>query len=183
MTTQRPIDRARALARELATTLLSLRCRGHVTAVPGAEEPDLDVARRYLVMTLWVPWRVPHVMLVPCVMAGETPAVLIGTWDPRGVALQQVVTSAAAFAAEVASATAATAVSAEDLAAQRAELKWAKDVPDLENEEFWPEVLAKMLTGQRVEELPQGSIVATVAGRVWSERLADIREKQRALEE
>lgn len=183
MTTQRPIDRARALARELATTLLSLRCRGHVMAVPGTEEPDLDIARRYLVMTLWVPWRVPHVMLVPCVMAGETPAVLVGTWDPRGVALQQVVTSAAAFAAEVASAAAVT-VSADDLAAQRAELKWAKDIPDLENEEFWPEVLAKMLTEKRdVDEVPAGSIVATVAERIWPDRLADLRERQRALEE
>lgn len=183
MTTERPIDRARALARELAQTLLSLRCRGHVMSVPGAEEPDLDVARRYLVMTLWVPWRVPNVMLVPCVMAGETPAVLVGTWDPRGVALQQVVTSAAAFASEVASA-AAVPVSADDLAAQRAELKWAKEVPDLENEEFWPEVLAKMLAEKRGDDdVPDGSIVATVVERIWPERLADLRERQRALEE
>ena len=183
MTTPRPIDRARALARELATTLLSLRCRGHVMAVPGVDEPDLGVARRYLVMTLWVSWRVPNVMLVPCVMGGETPAVLVGTWDPRGVALQQLVTSAAAFAAEVASA-AATGVSAEDLAAQRAALKWAKDAPDLENEEFWPEVLAKMLAQKRdVDEVPAGSIAATVAERIWPERLADLRERQRALEE
>jgi len=182
MTTQRPIDRARALARELATALLSLRCRGHVMAVPGADEPDLGVARRYLVMTLWVPWRVPNVMLVPCVMAGA-PAVLVGTWDPRGVALQQLVTSAAAFAAEVASA-AEAGVSADDLAAQRAELKWAKEVPDLENEEFWPEVLARMLTEKRGDdEVPDGSIVSTVAERIWPERLADLRERQRALEE
>lgn len=202
MTTGRPIQRAREMAGEMAAALAALRCVGHVIAVPGAEEPTLTVARRFMVMELWVPWRVPHVMLVACVAAGERPAVVVGTWDPRGVVLQQTVTSVGDFAAEVARA-AAHPVSEGDLAEQRAELGAATEVPDLENDEFWPEVLAKVLAegaegeagvGERegVDRGRDGDAdrdagVAGVAGavveRIWPERLADLRERRRALED
>lgn len=192
MTTGRAIDGAREMAADMAEALTALRCVGHVVAVPGAEAPTLAVARRFMVMELWVPWRVPHVMLVACV-AGGRPAVVVGTWDPRGVVLQQTVTSAADFAAEVARA-AGRAVGEADLEAQRAELRAATGVPDMENDEFWPEVLAKVLAEGREEEVGavgaagtmdggDGGLAAAVAERIWPERLADLRERRRAPEE
>ncbi|MEZ4405441.1 MAG: hypothetical protein R3A52_02955 [Polyangiales bacterium] len=173
------MERARAMAAEMATALASLRCRGHVVAVHGVDEPSLAVARRFMVMELWVPWRVPHVMLVPCVLAGERPAVVVGTWDPRGVVFEQTVTSSEAFAAEVARA-AARPVSAEDEAAQRRELAGAEGVPDLENDEFWPEVLARMLATKVDEEMGTTSgLPAAIVARIWPERLEDLRERAR----
>lgn len=183
MTKHEVMGLARSMAEELATALRSLRCRGHVVAVPGVDAPSLAVARRFMVMELWVPWRVPHVMLVPCVVAGERPAVVVGTWDPRGVVFEQTVTSTGAFAEEVARA-AARPVSAEDEAAQRGELDAAEGVPDLENDEFWPEVLAKMLAAPAEEEPgTTGGLPAAIAERIWPERLADLRERARRVEE
>lgn len=180
---ERPIEGAGAMAAEMATALESLRCRGHVLAVPGAAVPTLAVARRFMVMELWVPWRVPHVMLVPCAVAGETPAVVVGTWDPRGVVLEQTVISVADFAAEVARA-AEHPVGADDLAAQRAERAHATERPDLENDEFWPEVLAKMLAagGDDPVERRDG-FAGAIVERIWPERLADLRERARASDE
>lgn len=173
------MDRARAMAAEMATALASLRCRGHVVAVHGVDAPSLAVARRFMVMELWVPWRVPHVMLLPCVVAGERPAVVVGTWDPRGVVFEQTVTSSEDFAEEVARA-AARPVSAEDEAAQRRELASAEDIPDLENDEFWPEVLAKMLAAKVEEELGTTSgLPAAIVERIWPERLEDLRARAR----
>ena len=135
-----PFDRARALATDVAQALSPVMARGHVVAVPGCEAPTFREARRFVEMTLWMLWRAPHVMLVPCVLPGDRPAVLVGTWDPRGVALRQTVTSAGDFAAEVRRAAEAMrgGYGADDLALAAQLLRDEVGTPDLENMEFWP---------------------------------------------
>ena len=183
-----PFDRARALGTDVAQALTPLLARGHVVAVPGCEAPTFREARRFVEMTLWMLWRAPHVMLVPCVLPGDRPAVLVGTWDPRGVALRQTVTSAGDFAAEVRRAAEGMrgGYGADDLALAAQLLRDEVGTPDLENMEFWPEVLARL---QAVAPAPgepddAGAAVALpLVERAWPARLADHRERLRALED
>jgi hypothetical protein len=184
----RPLDRAQELARHLSRALGPLRCRGHAVSVPGCDPPSFREARRFVEMTLWMPWRVPHVMLVPCVLPGDRPAVLVGTWDPRGVAIRQTVTSTAAFEAEVAAAAATLGerASADDLATMRSQHEDGGDAPDLENLEFWPEVLSRLQGDRATAEQPDDPgvpVAAAIAERIWPARLEDLRELQRALDD
>lgn len=182
------LDRAQALAQDLSRALVALRCRGHVVAVPGAGEPAFREARRFVEVALWMFWRVPHVMLVPCALPDGRPAVLAGTWDPRGVAIRQTVTSAAAFEAEVAAAARALAArhSPGELAAIEGLYDDGAQLPELENMEFWPEVLAKLRATAADPAEPDdlgAPVVAPIAERIWAARLDDLREAQRALED
>lgn len=184
----RSIDRAQEVARHLSRALGPLWCRGHAVSVPGCDPPTFREARRFVEMTLWMPWRVPHVMLVPCVLPGDRPAVLVGTWDPRGVAIRQTVTSAADFEAEVAaaSATLRARASADDLAMMRSQREDNADAPDLENLEFWPEVLSRMQGDGSTAEPPDDAgvpVAAAIADRIWPARLEDLRELQRSLDD
>lgn len=183
-----PFDRARALATEAAQALTPLLARGHVVAVPGCEAPTFREARRFVEVTLWMLWRAPHVMLVPCVLPGDRPAVLVGTWDPRGVALRQTVTSAGELAAEVERAAEVMRGSygADALALAAQLFREEVGTPDLENMEFWPEVLARI---QAAAPAPgdaddAGAPVALpLVERAWPARLADHRERLRALDD
>ena len=182
-----PFDRARALGADLAQTLTPLFVRGHVVAVPGCEAPTFREARRFVEMTLWMLWRAPHVMLVPCVLPGDRPAVLVGTWDPRGVALRQTVTSATDFAAEVQRAAGVMRgrYGADDLALAAQLHRDEAATPDLENMEFWPEVLAGIQAAADSGEPddPGAAVALPLVERAWPARLADHRERLRALED
>ena len=183
-----PIDRARELARHLSGALAALWCRGHAVSVPGCDPPGFREAKRFVEMTVWMPWRVPHVMLVPCVLPGDRPAVLVGTWDPRGVAIRQTVTSAADFEAEVsaAAATLSARASADDLAMMRSQLEDGAEAPELENLEFWPEVLSRLQGDGSAAEVPVDPgvpVAAALAERIWPARLEDLRELQSALDD
>ena len=175
----RTLDPARALAHDVALALRPLHCRGHLVDVPGCAAPTFAEARRFLEMALWMLWRVPHVMLVPCV-AGGRPAVLVGTWDPRGVALRQTVTDAAVFRAEVAAATAALAArhGDDDRAALADLCREDPDPPDLEHLEFWPEVLRRIRAAPPDAATPPdpgAAVAAPIAERLWAARLEDVR--------
>lgn len=181
-------ERARAMADGLRPALDALWCRGHVVAVTGCAQPTFDEARRFVEMSLWMPWRAPHVMLVPCVLKGDRPAVLAATWDSRGVVIRQTVTSAAGFEAEVkaAAATLGARCTEEELAMMRAQHSDGAEAPELENEEYWPEVLAELKAGAPAAgeaDDPGTPIAAPIAERIWPSRLEDLRELQRALDD
>lgn len=183
-----PIDRARELARHLSRALEPLWCCGHEVSVPGCDPPTFREARRFVEVSLWMPWRVPHVMLVPCVLPGDHPAVLVATWDPRGVAIRQTVTSAADFEAEVSAASASmgSLASADDVAVMRAQHHDGAEAPELENLEFWPEVLSRLHEDDPAAEPPVDAgvpVAAALAGRIWPARVEDLREQQRALDD
>ena len=183
-----PFARALALADGIAGSLVALRCRGHVCRVHADAAAPFREARRFVEMTAWMSWRVPHVMLVPCVLAGGRPAVLVATWDPRGVVIRQTVTSQTDFDAEVAPA--AEALRARLTPADRTLLEplYADDrePPDLENLEFWPEVLARLQASEADPAAPDDPgvpVAAPLAERIWPARLEDLRERLRALED
>jgi hypothetical protein len=183
-----PFDRASALGADLAQTLTALFARGHVVAVPGCPAPSFREARRFVEMSLWMLWRAPHVMLVPCVLPGERPAVLVATWDPRGVALRQTVTSATDFAAEVhrAAGVMRGSYGADDLALAARLRRDEAATPDLENMEFWPEVLAGIQAAADdpgEPDDPGAAVALPLVERAWPARLADHRERLRALED
>jgi|GEM_PF-1485530 len=180
--------RARSLADGLAPALDALWCRGHSVAVTGCAQPTFHEAKRFVEMSLWMPWRAPHVMLVPCVLTGDRPAVLVATWDSRGVVIRQTVTSAAQFEAEVAAAAATLRARSteEELAVMRAQHRDGAEAPELENAEYWPEVLARVQAeapSAGEPDDPGTPVAAPIAERIWPSRLEDLRELQRALDD
>lgn len=185
---ERTIERAQSLARDLAHALTALRCRGHVVDLPGCPEPDLREARRFVEIAVWISWRVPHVMLAPCALADEGPAVVLGTWDARGVAIHQTVTSRAGFVAEAtrAAETLAARRSPDDLAMIEALYRDADEAPEMENLEFWPEILARVRESAADPvgpAEPDASVVGSIVAVLWPTRIEDLRERLRSIED
>jgi hypothetical protein len=180
-------DDAAALAAALSRALAPLRCHGHVVAVPGCAAPTFREARRFVEVALWMLWRAPHVMLVPCTRRG-VPVVLAATWHPRGVAVRETVTALADFEAQVAAAarTLAERYHADDRALIERLCRAEPAAPELENMEYWPEILAGITATPADAAAPddRGTPVAgPVAEAGWRARLDDHRERLRALDD
>jgi hypothetical protein len=180
-------DAAAALAVALSRALSPLRCRGHVVAVPGRAEPTFREARRFVEVALWMFWRAPHVMLVPCTRRGA-PAVLAATWHPRGVAVRETVTSLADFEARVAAAAGELAAryDAADRALIEGLYRAEPEAPELENTEFWPEILERIAAAPddpAEPDDPGTPVAGPIAEAAWRARLDDHRERLRALDD